>query len=162
CIPSRYAEACSAFVSWAEGEVAGLHPDAILITGRLVIGTAQERTNSVRGLGALVAAMRPFAPAVVVIRDPPPQRSQPTDCLLRRGSTLQTCMSTLSDDQLSVYRDAATAVTGAGAAFIDTIGWFCFENQCPMIVGHTITYRDNHHVSTTYTLELRELFREAF
>ncbi len=51
---------------------------------------------------------------------------------------------------------------GIRAAFIDTIGWFCFENQCPMVVGHAITYRDNYHISTTYALELRQLFRDAF
>jgi hypothetical protein len=97
-----------------------------------------------------------------MIGDPPAQAAQPTDCLLTRGATLQTCTSTISDDQLSVYRDAAAEVTAAGAGFIDTMGWFCFENQCPMIVGHTIAYRDNQHISATYALELRELFRDAF
>jgi hypothetical protein len=31
-----------------------------------------------------------------------------------------------------------------------------------MIVGHTIAYQDNQHISTTYVLELRQLFRDAF
>jgi peptidoglycan/LPS O-acetylase OafA/YrhL len=162
CIPSRYASVCMAFVEWAEREVASLHPDAVLVGARLAAGTPKQRADSVSSLGALAAAMRPLAPDVVVIGDPPAQAGQPTDCLLTRGATLQTCMSTLSDDQLSVYRDVAGAVTAAGAGFIDTIGWFCFENQCPMIVGHTIAYRDNQHISTTYALELRQLFRDAF
>jgi len=162
CIPSRYANVCAPFVEWAEREVASLHPDAVLVGARLTVGTPKQRADSVSGLGALATAMRPLAPDVVLIGDPPAQAGQPTDCLLTRGATLQTCISTLTDDQLSVYRDAAGAVTAAGAAFIDTMGWFCFENQCPMIVGHAIAYRDNQHISTTYALELRQLFRDAF
>ena len=31
-----------------------------------------------------------------------------------------------------------------------------------MVIGNTISYRDNDHVTQTYVLELRELFRDAF
>ena len=44
---------------------------------------------------------------------------------------------------------------------MDTIGWFCFQGQCPMVVGHTVTFRDNDHITQTYALELRGLFHDA-
>jgi hypothetical protein len=31
-----------------------------------------------------------------------------------------------------------------------------------MVIGGTVTYRDNDHISQTYALELREVFRQAF
>jgi len=160
CGPSRYGDVCNAFVEWAEREVATIHPDAVLIGGQLMVDTPQELADSVSGVRSLVAAMQPLAP-VVVIGDPPAQNRQPIDCLLARGATLKSCTSTLSHDQLSVYRGVAKAADAGGAAFIDTIGWFCYEDECPMVVGHTVTYRDNDHISTTYALELRELFRDA-
>lgn len=105
---------------------------------------------SVTGITMLVRAMKPFARKVVVIGDPPDQGQQPVDCLLARGATLATCTQTPSSDQTSVSKEVATAAESGGAAFIDTIGWFCYENRCPMVIGQTISYRDNDHISLTY------------
>jgi hypothetical protein len=87
---------------------------------------------------------------------------QPVDCLLARDATLAKCTWTLAHEQVSVYEDAARAAASSGAAFLDTIGWFCFENHCPMVIGRTVTYRDNDHITKTYATELRGLFRDAF
>jgi hypothetical protein len=108
----------------------------------------------------LVQAMGPLADHVVVIGDPPGQRREPVDCLLARGARLSTCMSTLSDDQVSLYEDASAATQVSGGAFLDTLGWFCFERRCPMVVGRTVAYRDTDHITRSYALELRALFRD--
>jgi hypothetical protein len=84
------------------------------------------------------------------------------DCLLAHDATLGTCTKTLSGDQISVYKQAARAAHDRGAAFIDTIHWFCFQGRCPMVIAGTVAYRDNDHISKTYALELREVFRQAF
>jgi hypothetical protein len=55
----------------------------------------------------------------------------------------------------------ARATEAAGGTFLNTLGWFCFQHQCPTVIGNTIAYRDDSHVSVTYALQLRELFRDA-
>ena len=82
--------------------------------------------------------------------------------MLARGATLANCLWTLTHDQIAVYRDAQQAAAQGGAAFLDTIGWFCFLNECPTVVDHTVMYRENDHISQSYATELRGLFRSAF
>jgi hypothetical protein len=162
CRPSVYATGCSEYFQWAVQQMEILHPDVILIGGHLQIFSPEVMQQAVAGIGLLVDTVRPLAPNVIVIGDPPVQGQEPVDCLLARDSTLKTCTRTLSKDQSSLIARAARAARNHGAAFLDTIGWFCFENQCPMVVGHTVAYRDGDHITVTYALELRELFRDAF
>jgi hypothetical protein len=115
----------------------------------------------VRGISKLVAAVKPSADHVVVMGDPPSLVFQPVDCLGAEGATLGTCTHKLSAVQTSAYESARQAATDAGAAFMETIGWFCYEQQCPAVVGHTEPYRISDHITQTYALELRALFRSA-
>jgi peptidoglycan/LPS O-acetylase OafA/YrhL len=162
CGPSRYDDQCQSYVEWAVGQVEELHPEVVLIGGEFMFFPDGARQGSVDGIGALVEAVMPFTDRVVVIGDPPSQAQQPVDCLLARNATLASCTRALSDEQLSVYRDVARTTRRRGAAFLDTIGWFCYQRQCPMVIGNTVVYRDSTHITQTYALELRELFRAAF
>jgi peptidoglycan/LPS O-acetylase OafA/YrhL len=162
CGPAQYGSVCNSYFQWAVHQVQILHPDVVLIGGKLVVDNPEANHDSVSGISLLIGAVKPFAKNVMVIGDPPALGRQPVDCLLARDATLATCTRTLTGDQISVYEDVARAAENGGAAFLDTIGWFCFENQCPMVVGQTITYRDIDHITQTYALELRELFRAAF
>ncbi|HXJ65242.1 MAG TPA: acyltransferase family protein [Actinomycetota bacterium] len=164
CWPASYVAGgeCEAYVGWAEQQVRTLRPDVVLIGGELRFLGPDGIALSAQGIAGLVAAVRPFARHVVVIGDPPAREFQPVDCLLAHGATLASCTWTLTPEQIGVYRAAQLAATGAGAAFLDTWGWFCFERQCPTVVGHTVTYRENDHISPSYATELRELFRAAF
>jgi peptidoglycan/LPS O-acetylase OafA/YrhL len=162
CRPASYRGSCAGFLQWAAGQVQSLRPEVVLIGGHFRVLSQDAIRASVDGLGLAVATMKPFAKHVVVIGDPPGQGREPVDCLLARGAKLATCTRTLTQDQVSLYADAGRVVRDQGGAFMDTIGWFCFEQQCPMVVGRTISYRDTDHVTQTYVLELRELFRDAF
>jgi hypothetical protein len=46
--------------------------------------------------------------------------------------------------------------------FLDTRGWFCWDGDCPMVIGRTIAYRDTGHVTETYASQLADPFRAAF
>ena len=41
-------------------------------------------------------------------------------------------------------------------------GWFCYQDVCPMVIGHTIAYWNPTHISTAYALKLAGPFRAAF
>jgi len=164
CWPATYGAGreCQRFVRWSERQVRALRPDVVLIGGELRFVTDQSIRQTTAGITSLVAAVGPYASHVVVIGDPPALGFQPTDCLGTRHATLRTCTWKLTDDQISVYQDAERAATQGGAVFLDTLGWFCYQKQCPAVVGHTVTYRENDHISQSYGKELRGLFRAAF
>jgi peptidoglycan/LPS O-acetylase OafA/YrhL len=162
CGPSRYDDQCASYVDWAVGQVRGVRPDVVLIGGEFMFEPVELVQSSVTGIAALVDAVTPYTDRVVVIGDPPSQGQQPVDCLLARHATMATCARSLTPDQRRVYASVARVTRRRGAAFIDTLGWFCSGNLCPMVIGNTVAYRDPTHITRTYALELRELFRQAF
>ncbi len=42
----------------------------------------------------------------------------------------------------------------AGADVVDPTPWLCFEGDCPVVVGGTLTYRDTDHLTTEYAAGL--------
>src|SRR5262249_31007456 len=50
----------------------------------------------------------------------------------------------------------------SGVVFLDTIGWFCSNNECPTVIDGKIAYRDEHHITSTYATALAAPFRIAF
>jgi hypothetical protein len=43
-----------------------------------------------------------------------------------------------------------TAATGAGGHYADLSDLFCTPQRCPLIVGNTLVFRDDNHVTTEY------------
>lgn len=100
---------------------------------------------------------------VVVIEDTPyPKKDVPT-CLAQNVTDTTECV--LSPEE--AYSDnarrerSAAAASAAGATLVDPYRWFCTAEACPVIVGNTIVYTDNSHVSATYSRLLAEVLGEA-
>jgi peptidoglycan/LPS O-acetylase OafA/YrhL len=165
CWPPTYIAGgdCQDFVQWAEQQVQAIHPEVVLIGGELRIQSQETMRQTITGLDALITAVKPSAGHVVLIGDPPARGDIfPADCLAADGATLGTCAWTLEPDQIAVYRDSRDLAERDGISFMDTIGWFCVEDLCPSVVGHTVTMRENDHISKTYAELLLERFRAAF
>jgi hypothetical protein len=95
-----------------------------------------------------------------VIGDPPEQEQQPTDCLLASHATMQRC----SHVEFEQQREATLAVESATKAFgvfLNTTPWFCYQETCPMVVGHTVLFYDESHITSEYISELTPLFDAA-
>jgi hypothetical protein len=76
---------------------------------------------------------------------------QPLDCILGHGAnTCDAAPPSPPTQQLSLRADIAAAVTNTGATFIDTTGWFCYQNLCPMVIGDKIVFLDAGHITQTY------------
>ena len=72
------------------------------------------------------------------------------------------CTTTWTEDRFAVNGDIAARAEILGVGYIDTGGWFCFEYQCPMVIGRIIVYRDLGHITATYAQDLSAPFRVAF
>jgi hypothetical protein len=174
CTPNRWISAdpavtplaeCRPWYKWAIKQAKALHPDVTLLTGSMnypaIAADADLTGADVGSMKASIKSLKPFSKSVVVIGDPPAQAEEPVDCLLRKRATMARCSVKVNDDQSFFYERIRQATTGAGGRFIDTQGWFCFLNTCPVVVGRTITRRDVGHLTQTYALELVPAFRSA-
>jgi peptidoglycan/LPS O-acetylase OafA/YrhL len=169
CIPRSWAEGrteCGVWYRWAKRRASALRPDVTLIVGSWANTWGPRR--AIGAVASLSAAMRPSSRAVIVVGDPPGQRREPVDCLLDRSSTMKTCSTEASNQQLTTNATIARRARRNGVGFIETRGWFCARPGsgqrylCPLVINRTITYIDRGHVSRTYALELAPVFRGAF
>jgi hypothetical protein len=152
---------CQAWFRWAVHEIQVLHPDVTLIGGAMS-GLEGNDAAAASGLSSLVAAVKPYSRHVIVMGDTPYGHNQPVDCLLSRNASMARCSVNFPIAQLRVADTIASTSRSAGAAYIDTNGWLCVEGRCPMVVGHTIVYRDPGHITATYASALANVFRTAF
>jgi hypothetical protein len=98
---------------------------------------------------------------VVVIGDVPQRSGQPVDCLLRSHATPASCADTLTTPEADVTQQVAQLAQDEHVGFIDTTGWFCYESDCPLVIGNLVAYRDDNHVGYTYSSALSQAFRGA-
>jgi hypothetical protein len=154
---------CRTWYRWALGQAKALHPDVTLISGCCGGDTGPTAQTYESALTSLAATMQRFSrTGAVVIADDVGIDQQPVDCLLSRHATMTRCTAEWGADRFFMNDDLTALAKRHGFGFIDTRGWFCFDNQCPMIVGHTVVYRDTGHITKPYALELAGPFRAAF
>ena len=152
---------CHAWYRWALGRVAALKPTVSLLAGAYS-GVGAGAVPYVQGFVATTRAMKPFSKAVVVMGDTPRQTQQPVDCLLAHHATMKSCTAVVPSDMWQIDDDIASGVKKFGATVLVTKQWLCFQSDCPMVVGHTIVYRDEDHLTPEYALTLQSAFRTAF
>ena len=98
-------------------------------------------------------AWQPVADAgsrIAVIGDNPDIGEETLDCMMRVnfGGQAGECDA----PRPAANRDPliAAAHMVPGATLIDLMQYFCREDQCPVIIGDVIVYRDTNHTTTTY------------
>jgi peptidoglycan/LPS O-acetylase OafA/YrhL len=153
---------CRAWFSWALRQVKALHPDVTLIAGASGGARGHQAEAIKRGFISLTTAAKSFSKDVVVVADTEGIAQQPVDCLLGRHATMGRCTTTWSEERFYFNNDLAAFSKDHEFRFIKTRGWFCFELQCPTVIGHTIVYRDTGHLTKAYAQELAEPFRASF
>ncbi len=63
----------------------------------------------------------------------------------------------LNDDGIAAE---AAATTAGGGQYVELSELFCTADRCPVIVGNTLVFRDDNHVTTEYAQVLAPLLTE--
>ncbi len=136
---------------WREkvlAEILKLKPDLIF--------TSQSNYGSVRqdvmieGLRSVWSELAEAGSQIVAIRNTPYMKFDPGDCL---SATPTKCFTKLSD----VERSDVLALAAEGqknVRAIDMVDAICGPQLCPAVVGNIIVWRDNHHLTASYSLAL--------
>jgi len=102
-------------------------------------------------LGRTVAELRRIGATVLVLGPvDDPQGSVPT-CLSAHLDDATACAPARSVAVRSGGIAAEqTATTGGGGHYADVTDLFCAADRCPVIVGNTLVFRDDNHITTEY------------
>jgi hypothetical protein len=139
---------------------ATLKPDLVVMSAYRyqLVGSAAGRDSDTvwqEGLDATVAKVRPNAGKVLLLGDSATPSMDVPSCVAGHLSSVPSCMNSRQGatrpSRLAVEREVAAK---HDSLFIPTSDWMCTDTQCPVIVGNTLMYRDNSHVTATASLLL--------
>ena len=110
-------------------------------------------------LGRTVAQLRSIGAAVLVLGPVPDPGSSVPTCLSGHVDDATACAPArpvaVGDGGISAERAATTA---GGGHYADVTDLFCTADRCPVIVGNTLVFRDDNHVTTEYAQLLTPVF----
>ena len=110
-------------------------------------------------LGRTVAQLRSIGAAVLVLGPVPDPGSSVPTCLSGHVDDATACAPArpvaVGDGGISAERAATTA---GGGRYADLTDLFCTADRCPVIVGNTLVFRDDNHVTTEYAQLLTPVF----
>ena len=166
CTPGKWIrhegdDVCREWRRWAIGQVRRLHPTVTLLAGSIGERPSVETRAATTGLIATARTLEPFGP-LVVVGDPEGLAVDPRPCISRPDASLASCMTTWPPSSLVAYDAVARATKRLGIPFLPTRGFVCYRRQCPAVVGRTIVWMDNSHLTGLYSAELAGPFRAAF
>ena len=106
-----------------------------------------------RGLMTTIKSLQRPGTNVALMEDLPYLVQDPASCLAIHSTAVQACgigEHPVFPGRQLVERASATAT---GATFVGTRQWFCTAT-CSVVIGNTIAYFDQSHVSATYAAKL--------
>ncbi|MGA8257865.1 MAG: acyltransferase family protein [Nocardioides sp.] len=159
---------CAEFRDWAVDQIAELAPDIVVVATSgpnpvIFDGDAQVKQGdpdriplTEQGFADIFTRLAEVSERVVLLRDVPKAAAEPGDCLTTGSPDLGDCMFTPIEAQ---ELDSEASVAGAertGAEVINPVPWLCWQNQCPVVIGDVLPYRDRGHLSAVYAGELAD------
>ncbi len=165
-IVKRAYEECSRWREAALERMAAERPDLVVVSASrgykaMVDGSAvpiaQVRDRWDAATGRTLERVAALAGHVVVIGDTPRAKVDPPVCLSANLDDASACAMPFADAVKPGWTAAEAAVaSGAGATFIDPTPWICRTDPCPAVTGRLLVFRDQHHLTATYSRALAE------
>jgi peptidoglycan/LPS O-acetylase OafA/YrhL len=152
---------------WREAAFARIgteHPDLV------VVGSSHPYTSAgsggpapsdngqalAAGLAQTLQRLRPLAGAVALIGDTPKFSLDPPDCLSQHLDHVLACAEPRAQAVDAAWLGVEAGLTSkAGATFVDPTAWVCPTDPCPVVIGHYLVFRDQHHLATPFATALR-------
>jgi hypothetical protein len=113
------------------------------------------------GLTRLVSRLRGTGTRVLVLGPVPDPHSTVPTCLSAHMDNASECAQprsvALNDNGIAAE---AAATAAGGGEYADLSALFCTADRCPVIVGNTLVYRDDNHVTFEYAQQLGPVLAE--
>jgi peptidoglycan/LPS O-acetylase OafA/YrhL len=137
-------------------EVQNLRPDVLIVSERL------WDTSDINKYKEYADLIKTFAPVVIKIVDTPRSSFEVPECLAKNKTDITNCNTKQTEAfAKQIIADQEVAYNNQiGIKNIKTMDWFCHSNICPSVIGKIVVYKDNNHITGTYTSYLYPVFEQ--
>lgn len=148
-------EQCTLWREKVLAEIARLKPDFVI--------TSQSNYSSVpadamiEGLRSVWNELAGEGVRVIAIRNTPFSLFDPRNCLATDPAKCVNPRSKVEPE--NIFARAAEAAKGV--TLVDLNDALCGRDTCPAVVGNIVVFRDNHHLTATYSLALAPYLAKA-
>jgi peptidoglycan/LPS O-acetylase OafA/YrhL len=156
---------CSDFQDWVVDQVRALDPDLVVVASsppvngvfdgdRRITDTAGIIPVLKAGYDDLFVELSEDAKDVALVKDVPKSPDDPATCLSTGKPNLDDCMFQPVERSAVLADVAVQSATDAGVHVVDPTPWLCYDGECPVVIGGTLSYRDTDHITTEYAANL--------
>jgi peptidoglycan/LPS O-acetylase OafA/YrhL len=112
-------------------------------------------------LTRLVQRLRATGAAVLVLSQVPDPHSTVPTCVSAHMDDVTACAPARADglNDAGIRAEAAATAAGGGQ-YAELSDYFCTADRCPVVIGNTLVYRDDNHITTEYATVLAPLLAE--
>jgi peptidoglycan/LPS O-acetylase OafA/YrhL len=158
---------CDDFQDWVVDQVDALQPDLVVVTSSPPVNgvyDGDQRYEGVEDVAALLAdgyddlfrKVGDAAGRVVLLRDVPKAAADPGTCLSQGDPSLRDCMFEPEERSRILADVAVDSARAKGAEVVDPTPWLCYQGDCPVVIGGTLSYRDTDHLTAEYAASLAD------
>ena len=156
---------CDDFQDWVVKQVDQLSPDLVVVASSPPVngvydgderyeGIEEVATLLSEGYADLFTDLVGAAERVVLLRDVPKSSDDPGTCLSDSNRSLSRCMFQPVERSRYLGDVAVTTARATGAEVVDPTPWLCYQDKCPVVIGGTLSYRDDNHLTAEYAASL--------
>jgi peptidoglycan/LPS O-acetylase OafA/YrhL len=149
---------CNQWRAAVVARIQALHPALVVLGFSREYGIPDDHVVVdgaawMQGLSSMMTTLRATGAQVVLMGDVPyPQTGLVPDCL---SAHLTDAVACTMPKQYPYYNPSGVGqeeavAAAAGAGYINTQPWFCFDLTCADIVDNLLVYRDDNHITATY------------
>ncbi|MCY0904396.1 acyltransferase family protein [Arthrobacter sp. H14-L1] len=153
------AEDCNEFNAQDRDYVMALHPDAVFTVASLTLEDSPYETE----VPGYLDGIRGFSESgiqVVGIRDNPRFTINMADCAAKKGATAPACNPPLSESLAASSPLDDLQGKLPGLFLMDMSDYICANGVCPAVVGNVYVYKDDNHLTKTYTQSMAPMFEQ--
>jgi peptidoglycan/LPS O-acetylase OafA/YrhL len=152
---------CNEWRKTVIAEIVAMKPALVIIGSR----TREIATTEPNGMETSIKQIEASGAKVVYIADTPsPERvGNIPDCLSEHPSSIQACDVPRAKAELDDPGRLAEiqSAKNAGVPIIDPAPWFCTATVCPAVVGNTLVYGDDSHITGDWGVALEPQLNAA-
>ncbi len=142
-------------------EIVKLGP-ALVVVGQadLNVGVKENDAEWAKATVETLTALRASGALVVVLGDNPTAPHDPVECVADNLKDVRRCVYTRDVGYKPTATRASTlasALRTSGFDLLPTTDWICAREKCPAIVGNMLVYRDDNHITKTFSKWLAPL-----
>ncbi|MEX0428507.1 SGNH hydrolase domain-containing protein [Nocardioides sp. DS6] len=154
-------------MTWRQQAVAKMvkaKPDLVVVSQSDAVAGNNSNTAWADATTRTMAMLRQRGLRAAYLMDTPMPKQDVPECLAGNLNNVGACNTTMSQARQFGDRwdEVHKALTQASITTIDPTRWLCTPKGCPAIVGNTLVYRDESHMTATFSAWLAPMTAPLF